>query len=78
MFSRPGCWLMSAGDRYASDPPMSTVPAAASEMPVPEPVPDVLTTTFGLSVPYATCHALTSGRSSVLPVSDTVVPPPDD
>jgi hypothetical protein len=44
---------------------------------VPEPVPDVVTSTFGLNVPYATCHALTSGRSRVLPVSDTVVPPVD-
>jgi hypothetical protein len=47
-------------------------------MPVPEPVPDVVMSTFGLSWPYATCHALTSGSSSVLPVSDTVEPLADD
>jgi hypothetical protein len=32
---------------------------------------------FGLSVPYATCQELTSGSSSVLPVSLTVVLPDD-
>ncbi len=51
MFSRPGYWLMLADDRYASDPPMLTVPAAASAMPVPEPVPEVVMSTFGFSVP---------------------------
>src|SRR5438067_2155952 len=54
---------------------MFTVPAAASAIPVPEPVPDVVMSTLGCSVPYATCQELTSGSSSVLPVSLIVVPP---
>src|SRR5579863_10331132 len=53
---------------------MFTVPAAASAMPVPEPVPEVVMRTFGLSELYSTCHALISGSSSVLPVSLMLLP----
>src|SRR5437763_16008651 len=57
---------------------MSTVPAAASAMPVPEPVPEVVIRILGWSAPYATCQELISGSSSVLPVSLTVVFPEDE
>ncbi len=57
---------------------MFTVPAAASAMPVPEPVPEVVMRILGLSAPYATCQELTSGSSSVLPVSLTVVLPDEE
>jgi hypothetical protein len=57
---------------------MLTVPAAASAMPVPDPVPEVVISTLGLAAVYATCHALISGSSSVLPVSLMLLLPPDD
>ena len=53
---------------------MFTVPAAASAMPVPEPVPEVVMRILGKSALYATCQELTSGSSSVLPVSLMLLP----
>jgi hypothetical protein len=53
---------------------MFTVPAAASAMPVPDPVPEVVIRILGKSALYATCQELTSGSSSVLPVSLMLFP----
>jgi hypothetical protein len=53
---------------------MFTVPAAASAMPVPEPVPEVVIRILGKSALYATCQELTSGSSNVLPVSLMLLP----
>jgi hypothetical protein len=52
---------------------MSAVPPAADEMPVPEPVPAVVTVTCGNVVLYCGTHRLNSGYSSVLPVSDNAI-----
>ena len=43
MFMSPGYWVTWVGDRYASDAPIWTVPVAAAETPVPDPVDAVVT-----------------------------------
>jgi hypothetical protein len=40
---------------------MFTVPAAAWEIPVPEPVPEVVMAMFGCACSYAGAHRLKSG-----------------
>jgi hypothetical protein len=65
---------------------MSTVPVAASEIPVPEPVPAVVKWTWGYFCSYAGAQMFHSGYSRVLPVSvsealggvSTVTPVLDD
>lgn len=42
IFNRVGVCAKRAEERYASEAPMSTVPFAASAIPVPEPVPAVV------------------------------------
>ena len=46
MFSNPWCAAISASDRYESEAPMLTVPAAACAIPVAELVSAVLMVTF--------------------------------
>src|ERR1700722_12659191 len=69
MLRSPGyCWVC-AGDRYASDPPMLTVPAAADEMPVPDPVDAVLIETAGHCFLISAVQRLNRGYSRLDPVS---------
>src|ERR1700724_3832618 len=69
MFSSPGfCWTCP-WDKYASDAPMLTVPAAADEMPVPEPVAAVVIDTVGHSFWICAVHRLKSGNNRLEPVS---------
>jgi hypothetical protein len=53
---------------------MSTVPVAASEIPVPEPVPAVVKWTWGYFCSYAGAQMFHSGYSRVLPVSVSEAP----
>jgi hypothetical protein len=69
MFSSPGFCCAWAGDKYASDAPMFTVPAAADEMPVPEPVAAVVIDTLGHSFWICAVQRLNKGYSKVDPVS---------
>src|SRR5579871_4424936 len=75
MFIRPGYFAVSALDRYASEAPMLTVPVAASEMPMPEPVLPVVIVTIGFLLEstncfwYAVVQVPNSGNSNELPVS---------
>src|SRR5260370_30286127 len=87
MLSIAGLVTRSPLDRKASDAPMSTFPAEASAMPLPEPVAAVAIDTLACCPRYAAAQARNSGNSSVLPVSERFccpgagpdgMPPPGD
>src|SRR5579862_3074658 len=75
MFSRFVYLAMSAGDRYASDAPRLTVPAAADEIPTPDEELAVLRVTCENCEWYAGPQSANSGAISELPVSEMVCEP---
>jgi hypothetical protein len=69
MFMSPGYWDTSVFDRYASEAPICTVPVAADEIPVPDPVAAVVTAIFGNFAFAPVTQRLNSGYSKLDPVS---------
>ena len=65
----PGYWVTCELDRYASEAPMSTTPAAASLTPLPEPPAAGMIDTFEYFELYAGAHSSNSGYISELPSS---------
>src|SRR2546427_9373990 len=72
MFTRCGYLARVAGDRKASDAPMSAFPAAADEMPSPDDELAVRRVICENRAWYAGAHRANNGAISELPVSDSV------